>query len=56
MPTEKIADLPTALRCRDPNHLAATMVVRPPGRYLHTCPGCGASYEFVVRAPVWCAR
>jgi hypothetical protein len=54
MPTRKISDLPIAKPCRDPDHRPATMVVRPPGIYEHTCPSCGQSFTFVVPpGPRW---
>lgn len=48
MPTRKLAELPRAKRCRHPDHLPASMVVRPPGLYEHVCPACGRRITFSI--------
>ena len=58
MPTERIGDVPEskasnkwvreAETCHDPDHSPANMIVRPHGRYKHTCPSCGKVSEFTV--------
>lgn len=50
MPEERI-DTPEEARqreCRDRGHNPAPMKIRPPGRYLHTCPSCGKITVFTV--------
>ena len=39
--------------CRHPDHEPAKMVVRPPGLYEHSCPGCGALTYFTVDGLIW---
>ncbi len=46
MPERKIADEKPP--CRHPDHNPASMIVRSPGTYEHTCPGCGAKVVFHV--------
>lgn len=52
----KLPDLPlqpshpgeTMRPCRNPSHNPPTHMVLAPGRYRHTCPGCGVATEFSV--------
>jgi len=46
MPEVKIADAP--VNCTSPDHNPASMVVREPGTYEHTCSGCGYKTRFEV--------
>ena len=46
--TRKIADFPEEKICRCPEHDPATMIVRSPGIYEHTCPSCGVTQTFIV--------
>lgn len=52
MPERKISDdnnyWGKGYYCRSPEHLPATMVVRSPGTYEHTCPNCGFKTVFEV--------
>lgn len=49
MPTRKLPDTYYGMPpCRHPEHHPATMIVRAPGTYEHTCPGCGNVQIFVV--------
>lgn len=52
MPTKKISDLPSP-PCMHKEHKAPTMMIYEDGIYLHSCPGCGMSYTFTVRNPVY---
>lgn len=45
--TRKIGDEPPR-PCSHPEHNPAGMVVREPGIYEHTCPGCGQKQIFTV--------
>ena len=53
MPTKKIADVEQVVPCRNPEHEPAKHIVRSPGVYEHTCPGCGATMTFTVRPGPW---
>lgn len=46
MPLEKIADPPKL--CRHPDHELPSHLMLEPGRYKHTCAGCGRVTTFVV--------
>ena len=46
--TRKISDFPEEKTCRHREHNPAGMVVRQPGNYEHTCPGCGNVQNFTV--------
>lgn len=56
--TERIGDLPNpggwsnkksmGIPCRHPEHNPPSHMVWEPGRYRHTCPGCGKVTEFNV--------
>ena len=35
--------------CRHPEHDPPSMIVLPPGKYEHTCPGCGHTVTFDVQ-------
>lgn len=52
MPERKISDDSNywgkGYDCRSREHLPATMIVRTPGTYEHTCPACGFKTIFVV--------
>lgn len=52
MPERKISDDQSYWQkgydCRSTQHLPATMVVRSPGTYEHTCPNCGFRTIFTV--------
>jgi len=51
MPTRKIGNLPSSYaHCRHPDHDPATMIVREPGIYEHTCPACGQRQTFLVES------
>lgn len=59
-PTEKLPDPPRfsgwmgkwerPKHCPDRDHLADLRRLTP-GRYRHTCPSCGKTYEFTVDQP-----
>lgn len=42
----RIGDVPQP--CRHPEHEPPSMIVLPPGIYMHTCPGCGREMTFTV--------
>lgn len=46
MSERKIKSFPPP--CFHPEHRPAGMLVREPGVYEHTCPGCGAKTVFTV--------
>jgi hypothetical protein len=48
MPTKKIADSPESRVCLNPEHNPPKFRVWSPGRYEHTCPGCGFVQFFTV--------
>jgi hypothetical protein len=39
--TRKVAEVPKTQKCFDKQHNPPDMIVLEPGRYEHTCPGCG---------------
>lgn len=48
---ERLPDLPgwvNGYPCLHPEHNPPNMIVLPPGRYKHTCPGCGHEQTFFV--------
>lgn len=53
MPTRRIDDektwTPASVKpCQHPEHVPPGMIVLEPGRYEHTCPGCGRVIYFTV--------
>lgn len=49
MSTRRISDLPAWTEpCRHPEHEPPAFMVYRPGRYEHTCPGCGRRFTFTV--------
>lgn len=55
MPTRKIQDLRNdpAEPCRHPDHEIPTHQYFMPGKYEHTCEGCGRKTGFTVSPPTW---
>lgn len=51
MGERKISDLPDPRICLSFEHEPASMVVREPGIYEHTCPECGHKTVFRVDGP-----
>jgi hypothetical protein len=52
---ERVGDAPEEEVCTHAQHFADPEVDRPPGEYVHTCPGCELKQNFVVpeeEAPV----
>jgi len=60
MPTKRIGPLPHPAiykykkpkPCYHPDHSPASHIVREPGEYKHTCPGCGRVVFFEVRGHI----
>jgi hypothetical protein len=51
MPTRRLPDPPASSKdrpCFHPEHNPPGMMVFPPGRYEHECPGCGRKIQFQV--------
>ena len=46
--TRKIAEAPQEKICNSREHNPATMILREPGMYEHTCPVCGNIRRFTV--------
>lgn len=57
MSLRRIGDLRPwdSARCRHPEHNIPNMIALRPGRYEHTCPGCGNRIDFVVPEYLWVA-
>jgi hypothetical protein len=49
--TRKVAE--SKRFCNHPEHKPAGHIVRQPGTYEHTCPGCGATITFHVPLVTW---
>lgn len=59
MPTRKLTDTSwqgwdSNKPCQDSDHSPATMIVLPPGKYEHVCPGCNHKTLFLVPPPPHC--
>ena len=50
MTLRKIGDDVKPRNCVHPEHNPPTMILREPGTYEHTCPGCGEACVLVVRS------
>lgn len=50
MPEKKVGEVPENQKhCKHPEHAPASMIVREPGVYEHTCPGCQQVTRFTIR-------
>lgn len=61
MPTRRIDDEDESWGskpklCLHPEHNPPGHMVFKPGKYEHTCPGCGRVITFYVTGPVWCSN
>lgn len=49
MSTQRVGDPPVP--CLHPEHRPPMHRAYPPGRHVHTCPGCGETRPFTIYAP-----